>query len=91
MLRSLRGDGEGLIFVWALEQGGSRRGWKMGDEQDQMVPWVNKKDGQVYKRFYHLYREGEIEEDVVSAGGEVVRHGYDRDNWWCVAKRKDSG
>jgi len=41
-----------------------------------------------YQRYYHLYRRGELEEDVVTAGGEVVRNGYDRDNWWCVARRK---
>ena len=34
--------GKCLIFVWALEQKGSRRGWDEGDEQDVMVPWVSK-------------------------------------------------
>lgn len=32
--------GKALIFVWALEQKGSRRGWDEGGEQDVMVPWV---------------------------------------------------
>ena len=31
-----------LIYVWALEQKGSRRGWDEGDKQDVMVPWVSK-------------------------------------------------
>lgn len=90
-LRVLGDQGEALIFVWALEQGNSRRGWNKDSEQDQMVPWVNKSDGKTYERFYHLYREGELEEDVFKAGGEVVRHGYDRDNWWCVVRRKRGG
>lgn len=46
------------------------------------------KPPQVYQRYYHLYHQGELEEDIVSAGGEVVMNGYDRDNWWCIAKRK---
>lgn len=46
------------------------------------------KTEQVYHRYYHLYRQGELEEDIVSAGGEIVKSGYDRDNWWCVARRK---
>ncbi|KAK0740200.1 hypothetical protein B0T18DRAFT_439969 [Schizothecium vesticola] len=106
-------SGHVLVYVWALEQGNSRRGWEEGGEQDLLVPWVLKsqtrtpktkaprgpktsKDtpsggeppsptasadaagaggvGQpdpVFKRFYHLYRQGELEED--------------RDNWWVVA------
>ncbi|KAI7976065.1 hypothetical protein EIK77_008083 [Talaromyces pinophilus] len=32
--------GKSLIYVWALEQKASRRGWDKGHEQDVMVPWV---------------------------------------------------
>lgn len=118
-----------MIFVWALEQKGSRRGWDVGHEQDVLVPWVlkgekkkkNKKDEktktmtmrdagggekehedknedengrktqeekeEVYQRYYHLYRQGELEEDIRAVGGVVVRSGYDRDNWWAVCAR----
>jgi tRNA (uracil-5-)-methyltransferase TRM9 len=31
-----------LVYVWALEQKDSRRGWDEGHEQDVMVPWVLK-------------------------------------------------
>ena len=34
--------GRALIYVWALEQRDSRRGWDEGHEQDVMVPWVLK-------------------------------------------------
>ena len=36
--------GQALIFVWALEQKSSRRGFDTGDSQDQLVPWVLKPD-----------------------------------------------
>jgi tRNA (uracil-5-)-methyltransferase TRM9 len=39
-----RRPGRLLLFVWALEQKSSRRGWDVGDEQDVMVPWVLKAD-----------------------------------------------
>lgn len=39
-------------------------------------------------RFYHLYREGELEEDCRAAGGIVVATGYERDNWYVVVKRQ---
>ncbi|KAG5979327.1 hypothetical protein E4U55_005293 [Claviceps digitariae] len=38
-----RGTGRALIYVWALEQASSRRGWNEGSEQDTLVPWVMKR------------------------------------------------
>lgn len=80
-------NGTALIYVWTLEQASSRRGWHEGMDQDVMVPWVNNKDpSQKFDRFYHLYRSGELEEDVRSAGGVCLESGYERDNWWVVIK-----
>jgi len=85
--------GQALIFVWALEQKTSRRGWDRGDDQDVLVPWVLKPARDVpattYQRYYHLYREGELEEDAISAGAAIVQSGYDRDNWWVIIQRQD--
>jgi tRNA (uracil-5-)-methyltransferase TRM9 len=56
-----------------------------------MVPWVLKSKGQpdqTYQRYYHLYAKGELEEDVISAGGAVVESGYEKDNWWVIARRQ---
>ncbi|KAL8750964.1 MAG: hypothetical protein Q9199_006738 [Rusavskia elegans] len=87
--------GKALIHVWALEQKTSRRGWDEGDEQDVMVPWVMKtkstqlsnEKSETFHRYYHLYRKGELEGDVVEAGGRVVESGYEKDNWWAIAAR----
>ncbi|GKT49366.1 tRNA (cytidine(32)/guanosine(34)-2'-O)-methyltransferase [Colletotrichum spaethianum] len=90
------GTGRVLVMVWALEQGTSRRGWDAGAAQDQLVSWVTKgkKEQQdrpardeTFQRYYHLYREGELEEDVVDVGGRVLDSGYERDNWWAVFGR----
>ncbi|OLN95362.1 tRNA (carboxymethyluridine(34)-5-O)-methyltransferase [Colletotrichum chlorophyti] len=89
-------QGKVLVFVWALEQGSSRRGWDAGAAQDQLVPWVTKGKKEqkerpaqdaTFHRYYHLYREGELEEDVVAVGGRVLDSGYDRDNWWAIFSR----
>ena len=87
--------GRALIYVWALEQKHSRRGWDEGNEQDVMVPWVMKRtvDGddessQTFNRYYHLYRRGELEADILQAGGIVESSGYEKDNWWAVATRR---
>lgn len=87
--------GRALIYVWALEQKNSRRGWDKGDEQDVMVPWVMKTKSHdrsneastTFNRFYHLYRQGELENDIAEAGGSVVESGYEKDNWWAIAMR----
>ncbi|KAK6429123.1 tRNA methyltransferase, has a role in tRNA modification [Oleoguttula sp. CCFEE 5521] len=90
ILECLKPIGTALLYVWALEQESSRRGWSEGDDQDVMVPWVMRKKGEserTFQRYYHLYRKGELEADVISAGGEVVESGYEKDNWWVIANR----
>ncbi|KAL8789384.1 MAG: hypothetical protein Q9195_006857 [Heterodermia aff. obscurata] len=89
--------GKALIYVWALEQKHSRRGWDEGDDQDVMVPWVMKQNNaangaseKTFNRYYHLYRRGELEEDIQAAGGEVVESGYEKDNWWAIAVRRST-
>ena len=114
LLRPKSGDhpesgGRALIYVWALEQKDSRRGWDEGGEQDVMVPWVRKgekvkkekgrkqrknevevekpkgEEEKMFLRYYHLYRKGELEQDIEQAGGVVVESGYEKDNWWAIA------
>ncbi|BFZ56112.1 tRNA methyltransferase, has a role in tRNA modification [Savitreella phatthalungensis] len=87
ILALLHKGGEALIYVWALEQKTSRRGWDDGDPQDIMVPWKTQDEegnDQVFERYYHLYKSGDLERDVLQAGGQIVRTGYDTDNWWAV-------
>lgn len=85
LLRAIRPEGTALVYVWALEQSSSRRGWKEGMDQDVMVPWIdNKNPERRFDRYYHLYKKGELEEDVRSAGGLVLERGYEKDNWWAV-------
>mmetsp|Transcript_271 Transcript_271/g.314 ORF Transcript_271/g.314 Transcript_271/m.314 type:complete len:258 (+) Transcript_271:34-807(+) len=40
ILEKMRSGGEVLIYCWALEQENSRRGYKEGDDQDILIPWV---------------------------------------------------
>ncbi|KAK9464341.1 S-adenosyl-L-methionine-dependent methyltransferase [Lipomyces arxii] len=87
ILSALSNTGTALVYVWALEQERSKRGWKEGDDQDVLVPWVLAGSNMVYQRYYHLYKQGEIESDVESAGGIVIKGGYERDNWWVIIKR----
>jgi tRNA (uracil-5-)-methyltransferase TRM9 len=80
LLDTLRAGGKALIYVWALEQKSSRRGWDESSEQDVMVPWKTKEGPEevTYPRYYHLFRKGELEDCVGKAGGQVLEGGYER-------------
>ncbi len=87
-----------LICVWALEQKQSRRGWGENDEQDVMVPWIMKEHSSgpvtasqmTFHRYYHLYKAGELQQDITAAGGIIVESGYEKDNWWAIAMPGDN-
>lgn len=92
VLSKLKVCGRFLVYCWALEQEKSRRGYKEGDDQDVLVPWVllKKKGEELLEtkfRYYHLYRKGELVENAERAGGIVVDHGYEKDNWWAIVER----
>ena len=71
-------------------------------QQDMLVPWklrsdggngkgsgeVDKKPEEVHHRFYHVYRAGELEEDVAAAGGFSVVESYHDQGNWCVVLEK---
>ena len=80
LLEAIRPNGKVLIYVWALEQKSSRRGWDENSSQDVMVPWVTRAGSKevTYHRYYHLFRKGELEEVVSQAGGEVLESGYEK-------------
>ncbi|PFH58409.1 hypothetical protein XA68_13706 [Ophiocordyceps unilateralis] len=87
-------DAQALVYVWALEQPASRRGWDRSSSQDALVPWVARGasggHGTTYQRYYHLYAQGELDDDVRAGGGTVIESGYESDNWWAVCTRATS-
>ena len=58
-------------------------------ERDKVEKGDKTEESRTFHRYYHLYRKGELEEDVLAAGGKVVFAGYEKDNWWVLAARKD--
>ena len=90
--RTLRTGGLLLVFVWALEQPADsalyRRELKYlsDNRQDVLVPWTTNEATQM--RYYHLFRQGELEELTLSTGlFEMVHKGYDQDNWYVCVRR----
>ncbi|KAI9334882.1 S-adenosyl-L-methionine-dependent methyltransferase [Obelidium mucronatum] len=88
--RVLRRGGALLVFVWAQEQEDASK--RRFEAQDVFVPWnLDKKAGNeniVYQRYYHVFVKGELDKVVEAAGGlEITKSGYDRDNWYVIARK----
>ncbi|XP_064623177.1 alkylated DNA repair protein alkB homolog 8-like [Lineus longissimus] len=66
--------------------------------QDMLVPWHKKPKAaaerdqteKVYHRFYHVFREGELEELCREVPGVRIIHGYYDKGNWCVIVEKTS-
>lgn len=80
ILRVLKPNAKALIYVWAMEQ--DKRKF---DDQDSLVPWKSKK--KVYMRYYHLFKKGELDSLIETAGGCILDSGRDLENHYCLIKR----
>ena len=88
MRRVLRSRGRAMMSAWSFEQ--ARKNLKMrsardGAASDVWVPWRG--GGAAIDRFYHLFREGELRELVLSAGFRGERYFRGGDNDFVVAER----
>ncbi|KAI5787108.1 S-adenosyl-L-methionine-dependent methyltransferase [Geopyxis carbonaria] len=79
---SRRGWGEGDqqdIFVpWVLSKQYSTL------SPNKLQEGFETKKEVTYQRYYHLYRKGELESDIIAAGGVIHESGYEKDNWWAI-------
>lgn len=85
-----RSGGKALIYVWALEQKSSRRGWDEGGEQDVMVPWVMtaKKEKAPNKKKQQPRRKGD---DTAPAVAEVVGEPEEKEGKAEIQEAKPEG
>jgi len=80
--RVLRPNGLALFSVWAHEQDRFRYG-----PVDVEAPW-QRSDGHVVPRFYHLFRDGELQGLVRDAGLTVNAAWREGDNHVVIAAKK---
>lgn len=81
-----------VIKVWKEEQAELRR---LHQEQElKELEDKKKKEEEIRQkntkyRYYHLYKEGELEDNIIKTGlFDIVNSGYERDNWWCICRKK---
>ncbi|RKO96062.1 hypothetical protein CAUPRSCDRAFT_10141 [Caulochytrium protostelioides] len=102
--RVLRPGGTALVFAWALEQVSRKRAfavqdnlvtWKTTARQSRKAALPepasapNDRTASTYERFYHMFVQGELQALAAEVPAlDVIRDGYDRDNWWVVVRRR---
>ena len=84
LIRITKTKGKILIYVWALEQ--PEKSIRKFKQQDNLVPFQSRQSG-IYYRFYHVYKAGELEEEVIKANGTIINSYYDNGNW-CIILEK---
>lgn len=99
LIRITRVSGHILIYVWSYEANN-----KKYNSQDVLIKWdLQKKHNinnteEVVDRYYHLFKQGELEELVGSSGSngsidkptvKIIKSGFDHENWFCVLEKQD--
>jgi tRNA (uracil-5-)-methyltransferase TRM9 len=98
LLRVAKPGGKVLVCVWAHEQK-DKKGVQRYQEQDVFVPWhlqkqykkVEKESNElVFERYYHLFKEGELEELFTKCEemNNIEQQAFEKDNWIVVCNKK---
>jgi ubiquinone/menaquinone biosynthesis C-methylase UbiE len=87
LLRITKIGGLILLYVWAFKQPENSK--RKFISYDEMVPYKTK-SGDIYYRYYHLYQENELENDIKQIKKydiEIIDSGYEYGNYYCVIKK----
>jgi ubiquinone/menaquinone biosynthesis C-methylase UbiE len=87
MYRVLKNDGHGLIVVWAMEQPEDST-FKF-TKTDELVRWKHNKTGLIYMRYYHIYNNGDLVEEIIRLEPrfKIINFGWEKGNWWIHVKK----
>jgi ubiquinone/menaquinone biosynthesis C-methylase UbiE len=104
LIRITEIGGKILIYVWALEQDGKKfdhqdnfvpwhlhNSYESEKKLESLGPEIvkeEKKNTTVYHRYYHMFKQGELEELLKDFDSiDIVESYYDHANWCCILKR----
>lgn len=85
LIRVTKNGGKILILVWALEQESDSR--RKFVKQENMVDWKDKKGNLLGKRYYYVFRKGELE-SLINDNIKIEKSFYERGNWGLILKKE---
>ena len=88
LIRITKKGGKILVYVWAFTQ--PEKSKRKFNTHDEMVPY-KKINGEIYYRYYHLYDNGELEEEVKSTNINIniINVGYDYGNHYVIIEKNN--
>ena len=88
LIRVTKSGGKIFIQVWEdMVNKGKKFELINENSTDYLVSWDNR-DGKEYKRYYHLFKNGELEELVDTTKVEIIDNFYECQNWCVVLQKK---
>jgi tRNA (uracil-5-)-methyltransferase TRM9 len=93
LLRIVKPGGYVLVTAWAFEQSS-----RVFEQQDTLVPWhlrtasSGNTDVGLYHRFYHVYKQGELDQLFLQAEPtvDIVNSQFDNDNWYVAVQKSQN-
>lgn len=85
-VRVTKKGGKLYVLVWALEQ--EKDGKRTFSKQDEMVSWKKRESDKIYYRYYHLYKENELLEELDEIEGvKLLSSFFEKGNWGIIFEK----
>ena len=79
------GNEQDVLVPWSLSEFPDKS--KLNPKRIKIEDKKDENLSSSLKRYYHLFKKGELDDLVVEAGGEIIESGYDRDNWFIKFRK----
>lgn len=85
--RVLKPNGRALLTVWAMEQ--PEDSTFHFTNSDEMVKWTNTKTKKTLYRYYHIYRENDLTNEIQRLNPQlkIQETGYEKGNWFVILSK----
>lgn len=90
MYRVLKKDGLCFIEVWAKEQNeNSNKNTLDFKNNNNMVRWKSTKTNEIYYRYYNIYSNNELMEEIIRLKPEfkINKYGYEKGNYYIILQK----
>lgn len=91
-LTVLDGDEQDVLVPWSMNEFKDKDAKNQSkrpkiDSDDQAEQAQPAEPPELFQRYYHLFKKGELDDLVVEAGGKIIESDYDRDNYFIIFEK----